>query len=300
MSVFELFKANLDRQRIIGHGLMRDFCLMRDFFYAIDLLQNSQVDCIFDHYWFGLHELIQAAGRQAVYVTMLREPLERELSHLYFRRGIGGECENCASVEDWMTSPSRKRNRQSRFLCAYHDSPDAMRAFENLSEKYIAFGVAEYPHESIYMICKALGFKNIFVPWENVSKRSKERDERNEERRQIIRREDADDVELYARAKSLFLQRLASLNERDRIAIEELKSVPVKTNTFGVTYPTNHYPVGQTDHLEDQIVALGRQIHALGARLEAVIYHVTSASNDRLDGLASRLTVRPSKHWRPW
>jgi hypothetical protein len=179
MSVFELFKANRDRQRIIGHGLMRDF------FYAIDLLQNRQVDCIFDHYWFGLHELIQAPGRQAVYVTMLREPLERELSHLYFRRGIGGECENFASVEDWMTSPSCKRNRQSRFLCAYHDSPDAMRAFENLSEKYIAFGVAEYPHESIYMICKALGFKNIFVPWENVSKRSKERDERNEERSQL-------------------------------------------------------------------------------------------------------------------
>jgi hypothetical protein len=199
-----------------------------------------------------------------------------------------------------MTSPSCKRNRQSRFLCAYHDSPDAMRAFENLSEKYIAFGVAEYPHESIYMICKALGFKNIFGPWENVSKRSKERDERNEERRQLYDARTRMTSSCIRERRVSFLQRLASLNERDRIAIEELKSVPVKTNTFGVTYPTNHYPVGQTDHLEDQIVALGRQIHALGARLEAVIYHVTSASNDRLDGLASRLTVRPSKHWRPW
>jgi hypothetical protein len=294
MSVFELFKANLDRQRIIGHGLMRDF------FYAIDLLQNRQVDCIFDHFWFGLHELIQAPGRQAVYVTMLRDPLERELSHFYFHRGVGGECESFASVEDWMTSPSRKRNKQSRFLCAYHDSPDAIRAFDNLSEKYIAFGVAEYPHESIYMICKALGFKNILVPWENMSKRSRERDERNEELRQIILREDADDVELYARAKSLFLRRLASLDERDRIAIEKLKSVPVKTNTFGAAYPANYYRVGKTEHLEEQVTALGRQIHALGARLEAVIYHVTSASNDRLDGLASRLTSRSSKHWRPW
>jgi hypothetical protein len=160
------------------------------------------------------------------YMTFLRDPVDRVVSHYYRHRakkegrlsdselmGAGGKI-TAASIEDALALPLLS-NLATRFLC---DTPDA---FERLPESALddakanlddfAFvGIQERFEESVGLLQGALGLGPVGYEDRHVNPDRPKLDEIPEKQRELILERNALDVELYAHGLAKFETTLAS------------------------------------------------------------------------------------------
>jgi hypothetical protein len=143
--------------------------------------ERAQLDYVAGHIPYGLHESV---GRPGVYITMLREPVGRVVSHYWFVRNdpdhylypaiheeglslreyaergcrLSGEIEN---GQVWMFSP-----RARRFDCA--DGASLEEAKTTLRDRFAVVGTTERFDESLVAIQHVLGLRGVMYVRENV------------------------------------------------------------------------------------------------------------------------------------
>lgn len=177
------------------------------------------------HYRFGLHELLPQPAR---YLTMLRDPIERVISHYAYmretprhplhelarREGLAGYVESGTSRE--------LDNGQVRLVSGWEkgygfgECPPQMldEAQRNIERSFAAVGVVELFDLSLVLMKRALGWGDIRYELRNVTRRRPRREDFPGAELAVVEARNALDLELYRWARS----RLEREFERPEVA----------------------------------------------------------------------------------
>jgi hypothetical protein len=196
---------------------------------ALDESERACLDLVAGHIPYGVHEIV---GRPTTYVTMLREPVRRVVSHYWFVRNdpnhylyravVDGDlslrdyaeegCRLSAEIENgqvWMFSA-----RARRLGCADRESLEEAKTV--LREAFAVVGTTERFDETILVVQRILGLAAPVYVRENVG--PGRRGPIDVETRRAIETRNALDVELYASANDLLdaqIRRLGPRFQRD-------------------------------------------------------------------------------------
>jgi hypothetical protein len=175
--------------------------------------KRSELECISGHMPFGMHKYLP---QPATYITMLRDPVERMLSfYFYIRRTQIHYLHDTVvsrdmSLEEVMKSnlTSELDNDQTRRLSGL-STGDAVadwfkiggaaldQAKKNIKDFFSVVGVTEKFDESVLLMKRRLGWKNIFYRRQNVSLSRPAESEVHPSILDVIRKRNYYDIQLY-------------------------------------------------------------------------------------------------------
>ena len=203
----------------------------------------SNVRAIAGHITFGLHDRLPVNAR---YITLLREPVERTLSHYFFfvqppgkRAGRAGK----GFVPPWLPQPSPDLtldesltergyipdNLQTRMLCGLvspYDPlpPDALeRAKLNLRERFAFVGTTERFAEFLALLNLDLEWPTVACKPANVNRHRPRKRDIPPNVVRLVEERNTLDRELHAYAEELLTERLAHAGPELDLEIEVLK-----------------------------------------------------------------------------
>lgn len=218
--VFHVRNAAHEKSPVFAsaHGTIEDF-------RALSVAQRRRYRCILGHMHFGLHEHVPGP---AAYVTLLRDPVERLLSHFgqycrMVRNQEFGDQSTVPSLEEFCRIKSRAMdNHQTRFLCGWefdkHPRQASLdRARENLSRWFRVVGTMERFDETLQVLHRAYAWPDMACFRENVSS---DRLRREQVAREFLTRvEELNwlDRELHALADSLLDDAIAVYGRSPRV-----------------------------------------------------------------------------------
>ncbi len=181
------------------------------------------------HYRFGLHESLPQPAR---YVTMLRDPVERVISHYAYMRETPrhplhelARRENLAGYVD--SGASRELdNGQVRLISgwekryAFGECPPQMldEARRNIQRSFTAVGIVELFDPSLVLMKRALGWRDIRYLRRNVTRRRPRREEFSGAELAAVENRNALDLELYRWARSRLERELERPEVADEVA----------------------------------------------------------------------------------
>jgi hypothetical protein len=199
---------------------------------AIPPSQLGRLRVVMGHLYFGAHTYL---SRPSTYVTMLRDPVNRVISHYYYVRqdsthylydyaqkmGLKEYIETCNRHEpnnDQTRLLAGKRDTRSFGMCS-----DEMLdiAKKNLIEYFAVVGITEDFDRSLMIMKRNLGWRMPFYISENVGQRRLRREYISVETLGVIQAHNFLDIELYRFAKDLLQEQVRSQgllfeNELDR------------------------------------------------------------------------------------
>lgn len=209
----------------------------RDVFLQLPLEQQRRIKLIRNHFSFGVH---QGLNRPSTYITLLREPLSRVVSHYNFIRQWPKEVlhetviTNNLSLEDllhsglWLDAD----NGQVRQLSSAKNAFSAVRfgecsrdmleqAKSNLREYFVLVGLTERFDETLLLLRRALGWNYLFYVRRNIGEYQIHLDEIPQSARVMLENSNKLDVELYAFAEKLFQENV------DRYGVEMRRDLEI-------------------------------------------------------------------------
>ncbi len=185
---------------------------------------RRRVRCIAGHMWFGLHRHL---GRPAAYMTMLRHPVDRIVSHYYHVARSPGHYLHEAvtsrrmTLEDYASSDLSLElaNDQTRELAGAHGDDAGAAcgsvtrrilelAKQNIRDHFVAVGLTERFDESLALFQRCLGWTNVSYEMRNVGANRPGLDEIPREALGAIEAHNEVDLDLYEFAKKHFEEML--------------------------------------------------------------------------------------------
>lgn len=188
-----------------------------DAFMAMETSKQQQFDLILGH---GAYKLKHYISQPSICLTILREPVERIISHYYYVRqmsshhlhkivmnnklslhgyvtsGITGELENVYTERFSMLSKEEINNNPEQALA---------KAKNNLNEHFLVIGLAEKFNEFILLVKIKLGWRQLpFYVKENVTRHRPTKNSIPKGTLDAIRKHNALDLELYHYVKKRF------------------------------------------------------------------------------------------------
>jgi hypothetical protein len=180
---------------------------------ALPEAQKAKVRFIYGHMPFGLHTHLPEG---AVYVTMLRNPVDRIVSVYYYalRRPEWGVRDEIIgrrmSLHDFAISEaaSEFNNGQTRLVSGSDDRMISSSALEsaigNLRQHFVVAGLMERFDESVLLCRELLGWRRVYYRRRNVNRRRVRLEDVPRETIAAIERTNSLDLELYEIAARRF------------------------------------------------------------------------------------------------
>lgn len=190
--------------------------------------RRSRLKCVYGHFSYGVHRNFQA---KPIYITMLRDPLERIISMYYFIRSRPQNKlymqANRLSFEQFVMSelPSIQmplRNHQTRMVSGQHQ-PNLSIAKQNIQKQFAVVGITEMYPESVFMMKKVLGWNNVSYTKKNITKSRPKQTTVSPKIKELIRKNNALDYQLYAFAKKRLMMQIEQLNPQEKQQLARLK-----------------------------------------------------------------------------
>lgn len=212
--------------------------------------RKRQIGFVGGHVYFGLHKSIP---KRSVYISFMREPIERTVSNYYFMKSlpIGAlkrRLENlteptreehdvleflrlveprCASLEDYidLCVDLNRVNLQTRMIGGFIDPdhiipphapmPDeaVQTAIANIEAYFPVIGLMERFDESLLLLQGAFGWKNVHYIRRNTTLNRPKVDEIRKATRDRLIRHCTQDLELYEAAVRRFDAQVAEMGE---------------------------------------------------------------------------------------
>lgn len=187
-------------------------------FEALDAQQLANIRLLNGHMGYGLHRRLP---RPALYITFLREPVERVLSHYSFERTLptspvypylqSGEMDLKEYLRHYAKAGDMD-NLQTRMIAGnWHKrgfGPCTQEMLEeaqhNLRERIAVVGLAEQFDASYLLIKRFFGWRSIPYRRQNKTRQRLHRDQISAEELDAIRRHNRFDLALYETAQELF------------------------------------------------------------------------------------------------
>lgn len=164
------------------------------------------------HFAYGAHEVFPQGCR---YITMLREPVERVISLYYFLKRTTSHplCQVIANdkmgLEEFLTSgiSDEISNDQTRLIAGVSTGAQAGAADmlelakNNIENKFILAGLVEKFDDTLVLLKRRLGLKNIYYGIRNQTINRPMKEEISESALSLICERNQADLDLYAFAK---------------------------------------------------------------------------------------------------
>jgi hypothetical protein len=188
-------------------------------FIALPDEEREKIRLLKGHMPFGLHQYFR---RPTAYITMLRNPAERVISHYYFARSNPKhylhETANRVSLTEYVTGDlsTELTDGQTRLVSGSQkidsvkvdEQPVSAATLEtakqNLREHFAAVGLTEQFDASLLLYKRLFGWGDVFYAKQNVTKSRPDRREIPREVISLIEKHNQLDMELYAFAKEMF------------------------------------------------------------------------------------------------
>jgi hypothetical protein len=160
------------------------------------------------------------------FFTMLRDPVDRVISHYYWLRARNEKFQK--TLGQAVADGSIEDNLQTRVISAlmppFGELPQEAleRAIERL-ESFSVVGLTERFDESVVLLTRTFGWRRMVYTRENVTPNRKPRDEISDEEIELIREHNALDLELHAAARRHFKRHVQAQDEAFTIEVEALK-----------------------------------------------------------------------------
>ena len=170
---------------------------------------------VLGHFYFGAHNFIP---KPCTYITFLRDPVERIISHFYYVRSSPAHYFheqsrrlNLAAFVEYCSDNDQTRQLAGRCgVPSARTNPTEMLevAKGNLAEHFVAVGITEDFDRSIVLMKRVLGWRHAFYVRENVSRDHPRRDELSREALDAIRGHNELDLDLYQYARERFREQI--------------------------------------------------------------------------------------------
>lgn len=227
--------------------------------------ESQEPKLIRGHVGFGIHEFLQYSS--CTYITILRDPIDRVISHYYYLRRMKSSHSSPPRLVDMATNLNLKDfiynrksvivdNLQTRFLSGlgwqrsagctslfkkeftvkYGDCTKEMLDYakENL-KNYFVLGVQNKIPETLELFREFLGWEKIDLEFKkNVTSNRPKREELEKSLVDVIEKENFLDVELYQYAQDLFDDQVQDIQRNSRILLPTTSwsypSIPTQIN----------------------------------------------------------------------
>jgi len=182
------------------------------------------------HLPFGIYQYLPSDSR---YITFLRDPVERTLSHYYRARSVRKRDpipEDMSFEEVLGGGDYLYDNLQTRMLSGdpepFGEVTEEMleQAKENLSERFVSFGLADRFDESLVLLKRGLGLNSILYVSQRMTTNRPRTQESKEDLRPIAERFNTYDIELYRWASQEFDRTVADQDADFAVELAALKA----------------------------------------------------------------------------
>lgn len=186
------------------------------------LERQKEIKCIAGHYVFGIHRFYHA--RPPAYITLLRDPIERVISHYCYVLRQKSHYLNKKMIKDHLSLKEYIKNQlsveldngQTRLLAGLGHSADfgkcsrAMldKAKANLAEFFPVVGISERFEDFLKLVNRKLGWEIPAYENRNIGKNKLQVEELDTETLEIIKENNRLDLELYQYVQSHFTSEL--------------------------------------------------------------------------------------------
>ncbi len=185
-----------------------------DSFKQLPKKKKARLRCIRGHMPLGLHQWLP---KPATYITILRNPVKRVMSQYYYIRRTPVHhlhsklIEKNVSLETYvrMMSDMNTTNLQTRWVAGCVDFDSVMPPYEdlpanaldlakeNIENSFSVCGLIERFDESLLLMQKILGWKNIYYMRRNVGKRRASEEQSPAATLRLIEEYEEKDLELF-------------------------------------------------------------------------------------------------------
>lgn len=194
-----------------------------DRFCRLPHAKKERIRCLKGHMAFGLHEHLDPPS---TYVTILRDPIERIISHYYYvlrkpshylheeiisRNMSLREYANSGLSDELKNGMTRLISGDSKEVAPSEMLKNAKR---NLSQHFSVVGLVERFDESLVLMKQRLGWKRIYYQKKNVGHNRPRKDNVANATLDVIRAANMLDLQLYEYAQKRLEQDLRTLNLR--------------------------------------------------------------------------------------
>jgi hypothetical protein len=207
-----------------------------DEFKKLSEAQRERIRLVKGHMFFGLHEFLP---QPAAYITMLRDPVDRIISYYYhtvrhpnYEKVYNNVVSRHMSLKDFASCglTDSFENGQTRLLSGVQEGDTAKeileRAKKNLQEHFAVVGLTERFDETLILLKRILGWRNIFYTKLNVGmNRSKKKEDIPKETLSIIEKYNELDIELYRYAQERFEEQIRQQDSSFEKELREFRSL---------------------------------------------------------------------------
>jgi len=217
-----------------------------DKFRQLPESKKSRFRLIYGHMPFGLHRWLP---RSAAYITILRNPAERVASEYYYvlRTPIHPLNPELVgknlSLQDYIRkiADMNTTNLQTRWVSGCVDFDSVIPPYENLPANaldlakenienfFSVCGLIERFDESLLLMQKILGWKNVYYMRRNVGKRQASKDQLPRATLRLIEKHEEKDLELFEYAT----KRLAEMLDANSIGDEAIRRFRAENRLLG-------------------------------------------------------------------
>ncbi len=221
----------------------------KDIKKLMNLSTKEKLGVIRGHMNFGIHDFLP---KPSIYITMLREPVSRVISHYYYSKRQPGHflyeeiVHRKMSLENFIFSTTENDNGQTRALAGISDVYSDLkkeqifpfgecnsRVLETAKKNLNVFavvGLLERFEETLILMKRTLGWKlpPLYVK-ENISPNGFYKENIPKETLSLIRKYNKLDIELYRYATNLFEEKI---NQQDASFEEELKDFKLLNKSY--------------------------------------------------------------------
>lgn len=219
-----------------------------DEFAALTDKKKRAIAFVGGHTFYGLHRVVP---QPAVYMTFMRDPVDRFISHYYFSKE--SSCaplkrkleeahqltpyqlqaleflrlteSRCGSLQDFLelSIDLDVVNIQTRMIGGFVDPSNLIPPFQklpenavevardNLNRDFPVVGLVEHFDTSLLLFRKAFGWSNVFYARHNQTRSRPSLEQVPRETRRMIKEASRMDIELYEEVKTRFNEQVASL-----------------------------------------------------------------------------------------
>jgi hypothetical protein len=195
--------------------------------------QLKEIKVLKGHMFFGLPDVLP---NPSTYITLLRDPVERIISHYYYvlRTPIhylykDVKAKNMSLKEYACSGLSVELdNGQTRLISGFnfldHSQPASQEMLEvakqNLKSQFAVVGIVEDFNKTLMLLKKEFGWKMPFYVKENTTKNRLLKERVSKETLDVIKKHNELDIELYRYAKDIFED---LVNQQDASFEREIK-----------------------------------------------------------------------------
>jgi len=209
----------------------------------LDLAKKSKIKLIRGHLSFGLHEFFP---NTCTYITILRDPIDRIISHYYFvlnnplhylHKKVKKHNMN---LRDYVCSgiSTELDNAQTRLLAGHLSGTQNVSldigfgkcttkmlnlAIDNLEKYFPVVGLADRFDETLVQLKRYLGWKHIYYNKMRVSKKRLAKERLPNNVLKSIEKYNNLDIELYNYAKTIFDDQIKKQNKSFFMELEEFQ-----------------------------------------------------------------------------